>query len=174
MHRHKAPAGLRRQAIGGALALAVLLPLGLASLAAAEGNKFTWTRDGNTAAAFWRSFVDDAAYVTVSTEARQRKGRGKMYVQVRFYSLRCSGGQNTCASVGAGGVVQVTEGAEWHMIGQKRHRPNLSRRRSNLSASHPLDTNATAMQVRVQLCQDRSRLPDPCSKPRIGTHVYQK
>jgi hypothetical protein len=88
--------------------------------ALASGNKFTWSKNGNTAVVFWRSFLDDAAYMTVSVTGRQRTGGRKMYAKVDFYSLRCAAGMNTCYSIGAGGFVSVGEGAEWHQIGHNR------------------------------------------------------
>jgi hypothetical protein len=152
----------------GALAVAMVAQTD----ALADGNKFEWTKNGNNAAVKWRSFLDDAAYMTVNTRARQRRGKNTMYVKVDFYSLRCSGGQNTCYSIGAGGVIGLSEGAEWHQIGHNRL-PDMSRRRgTKRSVSEPLDPDSTLMQVRVYLCYDRSITPDPCSRPRYGTMKY--
>jgi hypothetical protein len=159
----------RRAAIAvGALAVA----FGAQTAALADGNKFTWSKNGNNAAVTWRSFLDNAAYMTVNTKARQRKGNNTMYVKVDFYALRCSEGQSTCYTIGGGGFVSLSEGAEWHQIGHNRL-PDMSRRRgSKKSVSEPLDPDSTLMQTRVYLCYDRSITPDPCSRPRYGTMKY--
>ena len=154
----------------GALALACAL----APESVADGNTFSWTKNGNTAITYWRSFKDDAAYMTVTARAHQKVGNRKMYVTIDFYSLRCASGQNTCASVGAGGVVTLTEGAEWHSVGHNRM-PDMPKRRDKyVNASQALDPDSTLMQARVYLCYDRSITPDPCSKPRYGTLEYNK
>ena len=140
--------------------------------ALAEGNRFDWSKNGNRARVYWASFLDDAAYMTVTAKARQRKGKNTMYVKVDFYALRCASGMNTCYSIGVAGYVALGEGAEWHVIGHNRL-PDMPRKRSRtFSASQPLDPNSTLMQARIYLCYDRSITPDPCSKPRYGTLKY--
>lgn len=168
--------GRNRPRRGGAL-LAMLATAGVAIMLVpagthADGNKFQWSKNGNKAEVFWRSFLDDAAYMTVSSTARQRRGSRAMYVRVDFYALRCAAGMNTCYSIGAGGVVSLGEGAEWHRIARQRH-PDMPRKRSKrFTASEALDPDSTLMQVRVHLCYDRNITPDPCSKPRYGTLKY--
>lgn len=156
-----------------AVALATLIGvLALASTASADGGKFQWTKNGNNAAVKWKSFLDNDAYMTVNTTARQRRGKNTMYVRVDMYSLRCEEGQNTCYTVSAGGLIGLSEGAEWHQQSHKRH-PDLYRSKSRRqSASEPLDPDSTLMQARVYICYDRSITPDPCSRPRFGTMRY--
>jgi hypothetical protein len=169
---------LRNRQRGAQATLATLLALGAAIVmlapppALADGNKFTWSKNGNTAEVYWRSFLDDAAYMTVNATARQRRGKNTMYVKIDFYALRCAAGMNTCYSIGAGGVVSLGEGAEWHLIGHNRL-PDMPRKRSRrFAASQPLDPNSTLMQSRTYLCYDRSITPDPCSRTRYGTLKY--
>jgi len=165
--------GIARRAGAAALAIGVIAGV-LATSASGAGNKFEWTKNGNQAAAFWKSFYDDAAYMTVSGHARQRRGRNSMHVRVRFYSLRCVDGQNSCASVSAGGYVTIAEGAEWQFKSEKRL-PDMWRRRGRrFAASEPVDPDSRMMQARIYLCYDRSVTPDPCSHPRYAHLTYTK
>jgi hypothetical protein len=158
---------------GTAVALTTMIGvLVFASAASADRGRFQWSKNGNNAATKWKSFKDDDAYMTVNTEGRQRRGKNTMYVRVDMYSLRCSEGQNTCYTIGAGGFIGLSEGAEWHQVSHKRH-PDLYRSRGRAqSASTPLDPDSTLMQARIYLCYDRSVTPDPCSRPRYGTMRY--
>jgi hypothetical protein len=156
-----------------ALALACLLVAAVfVTSAFGDRGRFQWTKNGNNAATKWRSFLDDQAYMTVNTESRQRRGNRKMYIKVDMYSLRCSGGQNTCYSIGAGGWVGLSEGAEWHQVSHKRHDDMARNRGTRQSASTPLDPDSTLMQARIYICYDRNLTPDPCSRPRYGTMKY--
>lgn len=159
-----------------ALALmAIAATLALAAPSLAGGNKFDWTKGGNKAVLLWQSFLDDAAYMTVTGTARQLRGERRMYVKVDFYALRCSAGMNTCYTTGIGGAVTLNsaEGAEWQFVGSDRQ-PSMPKGRSQMriKASAPLDPDATLMQTRVHICYDRNVTPDPCSRPRYGTLKY--
>ena len=90
----RGPGAPRARRLGPVAAGALALACALAPESVADGNTFSWTKNGNTAITYWRSFKDDAAYMTVTARAHQKVGNRKMYVTIDFYSLRCASGQN--------------------------------------------------------------------------------
>lgn len=175
-HKH---ARKRRAGVAAAVLVTIAAGVGLGTSApaGADGNTFQWKKNGNKAKVYWRSFKDDAAYMTVTSTGQQLSGNRKMYVRVQFYALRCAAGMNTCYSIGAGGTYTESEGAEWHQIGEKRQPsmpPPGKRQKIRQSASQALDEDSQLMQARISLCYNRNITPDPCSKPRYGTLAYNK
>lgn len=156
----------------GVVAIALFGAAIFATSSFAGGGKFEWPIKGQRAAMQWMSFIDNEAYLTSSSNARQRKGGRGMYQRYIHNSLRCSGGGQSCVSFGAGGA-SVGEGAEFHADREIRHRPNLPRRYGQKKvASTRLNLRSQLMRADHLLCLDISTFPDKCSVPRVALHTY--